>query len=173
MGVQFGRAGASLAVGAAILVLILSGSAGADPALDDLPRGRASVIAPDGAVRARFDVWLALTPAARNRGLMEARGLPSARGMLFLYPSAGQRQFWMRNTRIPLDIIFVRGERIVRVHRAVPPCPDSVRNCPVYASGEPADTILEISGGSAEKLGVRKGDRISWEAASRRIAPTP
>jgi uncharacterized membrane protein (UPF0127 family) len=104
---------------------------------------------------------------------MEVRDLAPSKGMLFLYPSAEPRQFWMRKTRIPLDILFARGDRIARVHRNVPPCPDPVRNCPVYASGEPADTILEISGGSAEKLGVRKGDRISWEAASRRIAPPP
>lgn len=156
-----------LAVVAAVILLAAPGSAGGDPALDGLPRGRVSVHASEGSVRARFDVWLALTPAAKSRGLMEVRDLADSKGMLFLYPSAEPRQFWMRNTRIPLDIVFARGERIVRVHRAVPPCPDSVRNCPVYASGEPSDTILEISGGSAEKLGVREGDRISWEQVKR------
>ncbi|MBI3392286.1 MAG: DUF192 domain-containing protein [Nitrospirae bacterium] len=138
-----------------------------DPRLDRLPRGKVSIVAADGTVRARFDVWLALTEASQNRGLMEVRGLAPFKGMLFLYNAAQPRQFWMRNTRIPLDIIFARGERIVRVHRGVPPCPDSVRNCPVYASGEPSDTILEIAGGSAETLGVREGDRIHWETGKR------
>ncbi|OGW59603.1 MAG: hypothetical protein A2V83_03375 [Nitrospirae bacterium RBG_16_64_22] len=162
-----GPARERLAAGAAVLLLTLSGSAGGDAALDGLPRGRVFVLAPDGTARARFDVWLGLTEASQNRGLMEVRGLAPSKGMLFLYNAAQPRQFWMRNTRIPLDIIFARGERIVRVHRGVPPCPDSVRNCPVYASGEPSDTILEIAGGSAEKLGVREGDRIRWGSVNR------
>jgi len=107
----------------------------------------------------RFRVELALTREEQARGLMFRESLPKDSGMLFVFPAAAPRSFWMRNTRIPLDILYFDDDlELVSVVRSAPPC--AVQACPVYPSEGPARYVLEINAGMAGELDVRKFDRL-------------
>jgi uncharacterized membrane protein (UPF0127 family) len=107
----------------------------------------------------RFTVEVAETPEQQARGLMYRRSLPDSRGMIFPYDTPQVVGFWMKNTLIPLDIIFVRADgRIARI--AANTTPHSLE--PVQ-SGEPVATVLEVRGGLAAELGIREGDLVSWQ----------
>lgn len=105
----------------------------------------------------RFTVELAETREEQARGLMFRDELPEDHGMLFIFPSAASRSFWMKNTRIPLDILYFDDElRLVSVVHSAAPC--AVHACPGYPSQGPARYVLEINGGLARRLGVERGD---------------
>ena len=110
--------------------------------------------------RHRFDVELALTPGERAQGLMFRRKLPPNAAMLFIYRREAPVAMWMKNTLIPLDILFVAGDgRIVKVvERAVPQSLETIW------SGDPVLAVLEINGGTAARLAIRPGDRIIYPA---------
>lgn len=101
-------------------------------------------------------VEVVATPEGRTRGLMFRSELAEGQGMLFVFPETQPLSFWMKNTLIPLDIIFIddRG-KIIRIHKRT--TPHSERRLP---SGSPARFVLEVPGGYAEKVGLRKGDEI-------------
>ncbi|WP_374764655.1 DUF192 domain-containing protein [Yunchengibacter salinarum] len=116
---------------------------------------RAVVVAGDGS-RHAFTVELARDPESRAQGLMYRRSLDDGKGMLFLFPDAERRSFWMRNTYIPLDILFIRaGGRIANVVANARPRTDTPRR-----SRGRAVAVLEIRGGLAEELGIEAGDRV-------------
>src|SRR5438067_1245112 len=105
----------------------------------------------------RFTVAVARTPEQQERGLMFVRFLAPNRGMIFPYDPPQQVAFWMKNTLIPLDIIFIRADgRIARIANAKP-----LDETPL-PSGEPAAAVLEIAGGRAAQLGIKAGDRVEW-----------
>ena len=107
----------------------------------------------------RFYVEVAADDTSRARGLMFRDHLPANEGMLFVWRREEPRAFWMRNTRIPLDIIYLDAEfRIVSMALNARPC--RVRNCPSYPSNAPAQYVLEVNGGTAERLGVERGDQL-------------
>jgi uncharacterized membrane protein (UPF0127 family) len=107
----------------------------------------------------RFTVEVAATPEQQARGLMYRRALAGDRGMIFPYDPPQPVGFWMKNTLIPLDIIFIRADgRIARI--AANTTPHSLESVP---SGEPVATVLEIRGGRAAELGIRAGDLVSWQ----------
>jgi len=109
----------------------------------------------------RITVEIADTPEARSRGLMFRETLADDRGMLFLYPAPREVSMWMKNTLIPLDMLFVSKDgRIVRVARNAQP--HSLTTIP---SGEPVIAVLEIGGGRSAALGVRAGDRLESSIA--------
>lgn len=98
-------------------------------------------------------------PEEQRLGLMWRAELPQGRGMLFVWPVEQHVTMWMRNTRIPLDMVFAdRLGRIVRITRNVPPCPDTEPNCPIYPSGRPVRYVLELPAGDADRMGLREGD---------------
>lgn len=101
----------------------------------------------------RFTVEIAATPEEQERGLMFRRSLAPDEGMIFPYAPPREVAFWMRNTLIPLDIIYIRPDntiaRIVNA-RALDETP--------LPSGEPVSMVLEIAGGRAAELGIREGD---------------
>lgn len=106
----------------------------------------------------RFLVEVARTPQEYALGLMFRRKLPADRGMLFPYDEEGWRSFWMKNTLIPLDILFFDGERrLINWHTAQPCRSDP---CPGYASSAPARYVLELNAGRAEDLDLEPGDRL-------------
>ena len=89
-------------------------------------------------------------------GLMYRDALPDGSGMLFVFPEAAVQSFWMRNTKIPLDIVYVAADgRIARIARRTTPF--SERPLP---SGEPVRFVLEVPGGFTEQHRVDEGDRI-------------
>lgn len=115
---------------------------------------------------ARFDVEVARTPEAWAHGLMGRPQLFPDTGMLFVYPEAKPRQFWMKDTRMPLDLLFFDSHgRLVDVRADTPPCRRDP--CPTYASHAPAQYVLEIAGGTVQRMGVRSGDPLAIIAFSR------
>lgn len=103
-----------------------------------------------------FTVEMAVTPAQRARGLMYRRHLPAGHGMLFDFKRDRVARMWMRNTYIPLDMLFIKADgRISRI--AVDTEPRSER---VISSGTPVRAVLELAGGVTRLLGIRPGDRV-------------
>lgn len=108
--------------------------------------------------RHQFIVELAITDEQEQHGLMFRSSLAPDRGMLFLYESPRSASFWMRNTFIPLDILFIRPDRaIAQIESAIPHC-----EVPI-SSRVPVLAVIELAGGSADKLGIREGDPVQWD----------
>ena len=106
----------------------------------------------------RFTVEVAASPQEQNDGLMFRRSLAPDRGMIFPYDPPQAVAFWMKNTLIPLDMIFIRADgTIARI--AANTVPMSLDPVP---GGEPVAAVLEIAGGRSAELGIREGDRVSW-----------
>ena len=104
-----------------------------------------------------FAVELVDNDADRAKGLMYRKELPEGRGMLFDFHRDQEVSFWMQNTYIPLDMIFIRGDgRILRIAENTEPL--STRMIP---SGGPVRAVLEVIGGTARKLGIAPGDRVA------------
>jgi uncharacterized membrane protein (UPF0127 family) len=103
-----------------------------------------------------FTVELATNDAERERGLMYRKELPEGRGMLFDFQHDRPVAFWMRNTYIPLDMIFIRGDgRILSIAENTQPLSDGL-----IPSGGSVRAVLEVIGGTARKLGIAPGDRV-------------
>jgi uncharacterized membrane protein (UPF0127 family) len=104
-----------------------------------------------------FTVQVAATQEQQERGLMFVTSLPDNGGMIFPYNPPQETSFWMRNTLIPLDIIYI-GEtgRIARIVHA-----KALDETPL-PSGVPVIGVLEIRGGRAAELGITEGDKVSW-----------
>ena len=110
----------------------------------------------------RFSAELATDDAQRQRGLMMRQSLPADHGMLFVFPRTEPQAFWMKNTLIPLDMLyFDAARRLVSMQLNVPPC--QADPCPVYPSEGPARYVLELSGGTARRIGVQPGDELKIE----------
>jgi len=108
-----------------------------------------------------FDAELAVTEEERARGLMDRAALPRDRGMLFVFPVEALHRFWMKNTRIELDIIFIGADRrIVGIARRAQPCRRDP--CETYGPEAPAGYALEIAGGLAAAHGFAAGDLVEF-----------
>lgn len=105
----------------------------------------------------RYQVEVAADPASRAQGLMYRDSLADGHGMLFIHDEQAPQAYWMKNTRIPLDILYFDNERrLVSQQRDVPPCSAGDR-CPPYPSGAPARFVLELNAGQAAEIGLRNG----------------
>ncbi len=105
-----------------------------------------------------FGVEVADTPVKRTIGLMNRSALNEKVGMLFIFDTEQIVSFWMKNTLIPLDMIFISaGKKIVHIERNTQPC--KILDCQTYSSEKPAKYVVEISGGLTEKLGIKEGDK--------------
>ncbi len=114
-----------------------------------------------GAQRHTFSVWIADTPDRQSQGLMFVRDLPADQGMLFPQKEAKPVSFWMMNTYVPLDMVFIdRRWRIARIAKMTRPL--SLDNVP---SGGPVIAVLELRGGEADRRGLRPGDRVKVATA--------
>jgi len=104
-----------------------------------------------------FAVEIADNDTERAKGLMYRRELPEGQGMLFDFHREQEVSFWMQNTYIPLDMVFIRGDgRILRIAENTEPL--STRLVP---SGGPVRAVLEVIGGTTRKLGIAPGDRVA------------
>jgi uncharacterized membrane protein (UPF0127 family) len=106
---------------------------------------------------------LADTPQKRAKGLMYRETLARDRGMLFTFTEAQPWTFWMKNTRIPLDILWMDGKkRIIHVERNVPVCHRTDEGCPQYQPNENAMYVLELPGGMADTLKLQRGMSLTF-----------
>jgi len=106
-----------------------------------------------------FKVEIADTRDKQALGLMFRESMAADHGMLFIFPTEAPRSFWMKNTRIPLDIMYFDEDfELVSISADTPPC--RVSRCPSYPSVAPAKYVLELNAGTASELGVGVGDRL-------------
>lgn len=111
---------------------------------------------------ARFRVEVAASEQERRQGLMFRTQLPDNGGMLFIQPEPGPASFWMKNTYIPLDLLyFDNAGQLLDIQADTPPC--ATPDCPVYSSDGPVKYILELNAGSARRLGLKPGARLRLE----------
>jgi hypothetical protein len=116
------------------------------------------VIFPDGFV---VNVEVVADPELRAQGLMYRDHLRPGTGMLFFFPEDGEYGFWMKNTLIPLDMIWIdSNQRVAHVKFNVPPC--QVQDCPSYAPNATARYVLEVAGGVAQAHGIKAGDQLRF-----------
>lgn len=125
-----------------------------------IPEGKISQISfPNGHL---INVELADTPEERKTGLMYRESLLQNRGMLFIYENEAIRTFWMKNTLIPLDMIFLNKDfEIVDILEGVPPCEKDP--CPIYPSKGEAQYVLEVNSGLSEISGLAVGQTLQVE----------
>jgi len=103
-------------------------------------------------------VELATTPKQITTGLMNRTSLPENTGMLFIFNEEGVHKFWMKNTLIPLDMIWLDGNgNIIYIEKNAPPC--KVPACPVFGPGSGSKYALEINGGYTERHKINVGDK--------------
>ena len=120
--------------------------------------GPVAVVHRADATTVSVDLEVASTPAAMERGLMYRTSLPESSGMLFVFPEDADHSFWMKNTLIPLDMLFIaRDGHIVGIHPgAVPLSTASI------SVGAPSALVLEVNGGWTARHGVRACDRLEF-----------
>jgi uncharacterized membrane protein (UPF0127 family) len=111
-----------------------------------------------------FGVEMALTPEEQAKGLMFRKELPEGQGMLFDFHQEQPTSFWMKNTYVSLDMIFIRGDgRILRIAENTVPLSEAL-----VPSGGPVRAVLEVVAGTAKKLGIAPGDRVTHPIFSGR-----
>lgn len=108
---------------------------------------------------ANIEIEIADNEEERNRGLMQRASMKENRGMLFIFPDEQVRSFWMMNTFISLDIIFLNEKReIVKIHHDTKPFKYEIS----YESGKPAKYVVEVNAGFTKKHNIKEGDKIIW-----------
>ena len=108
----------------------------------------------------KFEVEVVTTPDTRAQGLMFRKSMAANAGMLFIYPGEQAVSFWMKNTLIPLDMLFLKADGSIAhiAHNAVP-----MDETPID-SGAAVKAVLEVNGGTANALGIKEGDRVEYQA---------
>lgn len=109
-----------------------------------------------------YQLEVAATSAQAEQGLMYRTQLAAHAGMLFPFAEVKPVAFWMKNTKIPLDMLFIRNQTVVHVVNQAPPC--LTEQCPIYTSEYPVDSVIELAGGTAKKQHIHPGTTIQLEA---------
>lgn len=124
--------------------------------LASFPRAELSIVRANGAARHAFRVWVADTSERQMQGLMFVRDLPADEGMLFVHERPRVANMWMKNTFVPLDMLFVdaRGRIVTIIENTTPHSLDTL------SSGRPVLGVLELRGGEVARRGIRTGDRV-------------
>lgn len=118
-----------------------------------------AVLGSDGAIRARIKVEIAASAEQRTMGLMFREKLPSDAGMLFVFKAPSRPSFWMKNTRIPLDLIFADSSgRIVGIVANAEPFSEAS-----LSVEDESQFVLEVNAGFCRRHGIRRGDRFKFE----------
>jgi hypothetical protein len=140
-----------------VLLLLVAAVVQASAAQSRLPRGRATF--PD---RTTVSVDIADTDPIRERGLMFRDHLAPNEGMIFVFPEPGYYPFWMKNTLIPLDMLWLDAQgRIVSIARSVPPC--KADPCPTSPPDANASYVIEVVSGFSRQHGLKVGDVVKLE----------
>lgn len=96
----------------------------------------------------------------KRTGLMYREKLAPNTGMVFLYDDYYEQSFWMKNVKIPLDIIFLRDKKIVKIYHKVKPCKEGYY-CPIYYSGCPVNKVIELNGGFCQKHDIKESQELN------------
>jgi uncharacterized membrane protein (UPF0127 family) len=161
---MIGSALARLALAGLMLAVMMHAS---PAAADTCAENRVDLRGPGG--EARFTVEVAATPADRARGLMNRPRLGASRGMLFVYDQPQRVSFWMENTLIPLDMIFLGADGVVRrVHENARPLDRTG-----IPGGDDIQYVLEINGGLARRLGIAPGSALRHPSLDQDLAAWP
>ena len=143
----------------ALLLAACSSPQQTAPSPPPAPASGPRVVLPDGAT---IQVELASDDATRAQGLMYRDHMADDRGMLFLFPESGEYPFWMKNTLIPLDMVWIDDQRrIAHVTSNVPPC--KADPCPNYPPNANAKYVLELAAGVAAKHHLANGQALRFE----------
>jgi uncharacterized membrane protein (UPF0127 family) len=130
---------------------------------------RGEFVSADGRKSGPLLFSIASTEAERAKGLMFVKTLPPDRGMLFVFPDEQKRKFWMRNTYVSLDIIFLdKFFRVVGIERKMPILSDEARG-----PDQPAMYVIELVAGSADRLGIQVGDIFNPKGPIPKGLPSP
>ena len=114
-----------------------------------------------GNVKAKIDIQIADNDFDRELGLMFRKSMEENQGMLFIFPQETIQNFWMRNTFIPLDMIYINSkDEIVTIRNA-----DKTLSDQTYSSTAPAQYVLEVNLGFANKFNIKVGDKMTWKRA--------
>jgi len=106
------------------------------------------------------------TPAGREKGLMFRKSLPKHYGMLFVFPVETPMTFWMKNTWVSLDIVFIgKDKKITRVHERVRPSTEGTTDAEVARVGGPAQYVLELPAGAARRYKLKVGQLLGFDVA--------
>lgn len=110
-----------------------------------------------------FEVEIAQTDRERKQGLMFRKKLAQDKGMLFIFEQEKEHSFWLKNTLIPLDIIWLdENQRVVFIEKNALPCPAQEEKCQSIKPNKKAKYVLEINAGLAEKINLQTGDKLSF-----------
>jgi uncharacterized protein len=97
------------------------------------------------------------------RGLMFRNSLAKDHGMLFVHPVSGHYSYWMYQTYIPLDMIWMdENRKIVEIVESAPPCKTAASKCAHFGGNETARFVLELNGGESRRYGIQVGEMIDW-----------
>ena len=111
-----------------------------------------------GNTKAKIDIQIANTDFDRQLGLMFRKSMSENQGMLFIFPQASVQSFWMRNTYISLDMIFVNADmKIITIHKNTKILSDQS-----YQSTGRAEYVIEVDAGFSDKFNIKVGDRVNW-----------
>jgi uncharacterized membrane protein (UPF0127 family) len=148
-----------LATLAALAALPACKSGGQKAGTTSAPASIASVAIDTGSRKVPFRVEVALTPEEHARGLMYRSQLAADAGMIFVFEQPSVQRFWMKNTLIPLDMIFIGKDRkIVGIVEDAAPETETERMV-----GAPSLYVLEIGGGLSQRLGIRRGQPVEFQ----------
>jgi uncharacterized protein len=152
-----GRLVTSLAAAFAVVLILCANPAARAASVQPLE------IATKSGVRV-FLVEMATTEEEKTQGLMYRKELPDGKGMLFDFSPEQQISMWMKNTYVPLDMIFIRADgRILRIAENTEPL-----STKIVSSGGPARAVLEVIAGTAQKYGIQPGDRVAHPLFNKR-----
>ena len=149
----------AFALAAALVACAPNGGGATEPALERSEAGleQVPVTITSSSGTHRFVAEVARTADEQARGMMFRESVAPDRGMIFPYDPPQDAAFWMKDTLIPLDLIFIRADgTIARITTGVPLSED------LMPAGEPIAAVLEIAGGRAAQLGIKPGDEVSW-----------
>lgn len=110
-----------------------------------------------------FNLLLAKTDKEKRIGLSEKKSLPENSGMLFVFEKPDYYSLWMKEMQFPIDIIFIKENKIVTIYASLKPPKTQDESLPIYKPAEPADMVLEINSGLAQKYNLKKGDEVKLE----------
>lgn len=108
-----------------------------------------------------YNLLIANDDKSRQIGLSDRKSLDKNSGMLFIFPKKGIYSFWMKNTQIPLDMIWVNDNKVVYLVKNAPPQAGKDTNLPIYTPTTEANYVLEVNGGEIDKNKFKNGDTVT------------